>query len=277
VNPHSRHPGSLVALARSVVRHRRLIVQMTWRDVAGRYRGSVMGLAWSFLSPLVMLAIYTFVFSFIFTTARWGGPVAGTTGGFAIVLFAGLVVHNLFAECISRAPGLILAHTNLVKRVVFPLEILPWTVMGSALFHAGVSLFVLLLAQVIVGHALAPTALLLPVVLLPLILFTMGLSWLLAALGVYVRDIGQMTGMAISALLFLSPVFYPLSAVPERFHFWFQLNPMTPVIEDARNVLLFGVLPVWDRWLMVTLAALILCQLGFWFFQRSRRGFADVL
>lgn len=277
MNPHQRHPGSAAALIRSAARYRQLITQMTWRDVVGRYRGSVMGLAWSFLSPLVMLAIYTFVFSYIFTTARWGGPVAGTTGGFAVVLFAGLVVHNLFAECITRAPGLILANANLVKRVVFPLEILPWTVMGSALFHALVSLVVLVLAQLAVGHTLGPTALLLPLVLVPLVLFTMGLSWLLASIGVYVRDIGQITGMAVSALLFLSPVFYPLSAVPERVRPWFQLNPMTSAIEDTRSVLLFGAAPVWNRWLLATLAGVLVCQVGFWFFQRSRRGFGDVI
>lgn len=276
MDPHQKLPASPLALVRSLVGHRQLLLQMTWRDVVGRYRGSIMGLAWSFLNPLVMLAIYTFVFSFIFSV-RWTGAAAETTGGFALVLFAGLIVHTLFAECLTRAPGLILAHPNLVKRVVFPLEILPWTVMGSALFHAAVSVMVLLAAQGVVHGTLSPTVVLLPVVILPLVALAMGLSWLLAAVGVYVRDIGQVIGMAVTALLFLSPVFYPLSAVSPRLQFWMQLNPMTAIIEDTRSVVLFGGTPMWGRWLAVMAAGLIVAQVGFWFFQRSRKGFSDVL
>jgi lipopolysaccharide transport system permease protein len=264
-------------MVRSAMAHRQLLLQMTWRDVVGRYRGSLMGLAWSFLNPLVMLAIYTFVFSYIFS-ARWTGAAVETTSGFALVLFAGLIVHTLLAECLARAPGLILAHPNLVKRVVFPLEILPWTVMGSALFHAAVSVMVLLAAQWAVHGTVSPTVALLPVVLLPLVILTVGLSWLLAAIGVYVRDIGQVIGMAVTALLFLSPVFYPLSAVSSpRLRFWMQLNPMTAIIEDTRTVVLFGGMPMWGRLGAVMAASLVVAQIGFWFFQRSRKGFADVL
>lgn len=261
---------------RELVRNRQLIFQMTRRDVAGRYRGSVIGVAWSLISPLVMLAIYTFVFSGVFG-ARWGGERGNSTVGFSIVLFAGLIVHGLFAECVNRAPGLILANTNLVKRVVFPLSVLPWVALGSAAFHSAASLFVLLAAQLAVHHTLPWTVVLLPVVVFPLVMATMGFAWMLSALGVFVRDIGQMTGMITSVALFLSPVFYPLSAVPARAQRLLYLNPLTPVIEDARNILIFGEQPVWSRWAIMTVASLLVAQVGFWFFQRLRKGFADVL
>jgi lipopolysaccharide transport system permease protein len=263
-------------MVRSLILHRALVAQLTRRDVVGRYRGSIMGIAWSFLSPLIMLAIYTFVFSVVFRT-RWGGQADATTSGFAVVLFSGLIVHGLFSECVNRAPGLILAQANLVKKVVFPLEILPWVSMGSALFHAGASLVVLLVVQLVTTHTLPWTVVFLPLVVVPLVIGTMGVSWLLAALGVFVRDIGQMTGMLTSVLLFLSPVFYPTDALPERFRPWLYLNPLTPIIEDARNLLVFGRVPDFDRLLAVLVVSLVVAQVGFWFFQRTRRGFADVV
>jgi lipopolysaccharide transport system permease protein len=276
MNPHQAHPTSLVAMVSSVLRNRGLIEQLTRRDVVGRYRGSVIGLAWSFLSPLIMLAIYTFVFSVVFQT-RWGGSADESRSGFALVLFAGLIVHGLFAECVNRAPGVILANANLVKKVVFPLEILPWVSMGSAGFHTLASLAALLVAQLAIHHTLPWTVLLLPLVLAPLLLATMGVSWLLAALGVFVRDISQMTGMLTSVLLFLSPVFYPVSALPETYRPWLYLNPLTAIIEDTRNVLIFGRLPAFDRLLVAFVVSVCVAQLGFWFFQRTRRGFADVV
>lgn len=263
-------------MVRSLIQHRALVAQLTRRDVVGRYRGSIMGIAWSFLSPLIMLAIYTFVFSIVFRT-RWGGQADATTSGFAVVLFSGLIVHGLFSECVNRAPGLILAQANLVKKVVFPLDILPWVSMGSALFHAGASLVVLVLAQLVTAHTLPWTIVFLPLVVVPLVIGTMGVSWLLAALGVFVRDIGQMTGMLTSVLLFLSPVFYPTDALPERYRSWLYLNPLTPIIEDTRNLLVFGRMPDFDRLLVVLLVSLLVAQVGFWFFQRTRRGFADVV
>jgi lipopolysaccharide transport system permease protein len=276
VNPHHRHPASLVALVRSAIQHRALIRQLTRREVVGRYQGSIMGMAWSFLNPLVMLAIYTFVFSVVFRT-RWGGAADATRGGFAITLFAGQVVHGLLAECINRAPALVLAQPNLVKKVVFPLEILPWTLLGSALFHAAASVAVLITAQLMLAGVLHVTVLWLPLVLLPLVVLALGLAWLLAALGVYVRDIAQTTGMATTILLFLSPVFYPASALPEAYRSWLYLNPLTPVIENARMVLIEGQPPDLSRLGVTFVVSIVVAQAGFWFFQRSRKGFADVL
>ena len=275
VNPHQGFPTGISEMFLSQWRNRHLIVQLTKRDVLGRYRGSMMGLAWSFFNPLIMLTVYTFVFSVVFK-ARWS--VDGEDKiNFAIILFVGLIAYNLFAECINRAPGLILSNSNYVKRVVFPLEVLPSVALGSALFHAAVSLTVLLAAQLIINQRLPWTVVIFPVILLPLLLATMGFAWVLSALGVYVRDIGQVTIIFTTILMFLSPLFYPVSALPRRYQFWVQLNPLSFIIEQGRNVLIFGKIPNWTGWGLAFAAGLLLSIGGFWWFQKTRKGFADVL
>jgi lipopolysaccharide transport system permease protein len=275
VNPHQPYPTSIRELFLSQWRNRHLIVQLTKRDVLGRYRGSIMGLTWSFFNPLIMLTVYTFVFSVVFK-ARWS--VAGEDKiNFAIILFVGLIAYNLFAECINRAPGLILSNSNYVKKVVFPLEVLPSVALGSALFHAAVSLTVLLAAQLIINQRLPWTVVIFPVILLPLLLATMGFAWVLSALGVYVRDVGQVTTIFTTILMFLSPLFYPVSALPKAYQFWLQLNPLTFIIEQGRNVLIFGKTPNWTGLGVALAVGLVLSAGGFWWFQKTRKGFADVL
>src|SRR6266566_3458295 len=269
------YPTSPRAMFASLWDNRELIVQLTQREVLSRYRGSVLGLAWSFFNPVLMLVVYTFVFSVIFK-ARWG-PGDESKADFAIVLFAGLIIHGLFAECVNRAPGLILANVNYVKRVVFPLEILPWVAAGSALFHSAVSIAVLLAAQLVVQHARVSTTASLPIVLLPLLFATMGLAWFLSSIGVYVRDIGQTIGIITTVLLFLSPVFYPVDALPENYRILLLLNPLTPIIGDARRVLIWGQAPDWIGLMIDGSASFVVAWLGFWWFQRTRRGFADVV
>ncbi|MGQ5711025.1 ABC transporter permease [Desulforudis sp. DRI-14] len=276
MNPHQAHPATPVAMFTSLWRNRRLIWQMTRREVVGRYRGSVMGLAWSFFNPVLMLFVYTFVFSVVFK-ARWGVGGEESKADFALILFVGMIVHGLFAECINRAPGLIISNVNYVKKVVFPLEILPWVAMGSALFYSLVSVIVLLLAQLIVNQSLPWTSLLFPLVLLPLVFAGMGFAWFLAALGVFVRDIGQITGIFTTVLLFLSPVFYPMSALPKEYQGLLQLNPLTLIIEESRKVLIFGSPPDWPSLGIALLAGLAVAAAGFWWFQKTRKGFADVL
>ena len=276
MNPHQAPRASIRELFASLWRHRFLILQLTKRDVIGRYRGSVMGLAWSFFYPVLMLTVYTFVFSVVFK-ARWGGSGGSDKGGFAIFLFVGLIVHGLFAECVNRAPGLILSNVNYVKKVVFPLEILPSVAMGSALFHAGVSLLVLLAARLIVDQQLSWTAMFIPLILLPLCLATMGAAWFLSAIGVYLRDVGQTVGIFTTVLLFLSPVFYPLTALPANYQQWLRMNPLAFIIEESRKVLVSGQLPDWTAWASFFLVSLAAAWIGFWWFQRSRKGFADVL
>jgi lipopolysaccharide transport system permease protein len=267
--------GSPWALLKSLWSNRNLILQLTRREVVSRYRGSVIGLAWSFFNPLLMLAVYTFFFSVVFQ-ARWGGDGAGKSE-FAIFLFCGILVHGLFAECINRAPTLILANVNYVKRVVFPLDILPWVAMGSAIFHTAVSLLVLLIAQIVLKHSVTLSVLFFPVVLFPLILISMGVAWILAAIGVFVRDIGQITVVLTTVLLFLSPVFYPITAMPERYRPWIEANPLTFFIEQSRVVLILNGAPDWMRLGEYTLLGMLVAVIGYWVFQRMRRGFADVL
>lgn len=276
VNPHQGHPASLVAMFKSYWHNRSLIWQMTRREVVGRYRGSLLGIAWSFFNPLLMLIIYTFVFSVVFK-ARWGVGGEESRTDFAIILFVGMIVHGLFAECINRAPGLILSNVNYVKKVVFPLEILPWVALGSALFYSMVSTVVLLLAQLIINQSLPWTSLFFPLVLLPLIFAAMGFAWFLAALGVYVRDVGQITGIFTTVLTFISPVFYPVSALPKNFQGWLKLNPLTIIIEESRKVLIFGQLPDWTSLGISLFLGVIIAVSGFWWFQKTRKGFADVL
>ena len=277
MNPHAAQPTSIMALARSLWRNRQLIVQMTKREVVGRYQGSAMGLAWSFLNPVFMLVVYTFVFSEIFKM-RWGGMGGDDSKTqFAVVLFVGLIVLNLFSEVLNRAPGLILSNVNYVKKVVFPIEILPVIAMGAALFHSFISLGVLLAAFALFNGYLHWTVVFTPLVLLPLVILTMGLAWMLASLGVFLRDVGQTIGIITTVLMFLSPVFYPITAVPERFRPIIMANPLTFIIEQAREVLIWGHLPNWLGLGTYTLVAVAIAWAGYAWFQKTRKGFADVL
>lgn len=259
----------------SLWRNRSLIIALTKREVVGRYHGSIMGLLWSFFNPLFMLAVYTFVFSVVFQ-ARWD-ITSNSKTEFALMLFAGLIVFNLFADCINRAPNLVIANTNYVKKVVFPLEILSYVVMGSALFHFLVSLSVWLLVYVVLFGDIHATALLLPIVLLPLLLFVLGLVWFLASVGVFLRDVSQFIGVLTSVLMFLSPIFYPITALPEEYRHLLSINPLTPAIEAVRGLLFLGDTPSLMGLAKYYLAASVFFWMGFAWFQKTRKGFADVL
>jgi lipopolysaccharide transport system permease protein len=249
---------------------------MIQREVVGRYKGSVMGLGWSFFNPILMLAVYTFVFSVVFK-ARWGVDTGESKTQFAVVLFVGMIVHGLFSEVLNRAPSLILSNVNYVKKVVFPLEILPVIAMGAALFHSLISVCVLLAAFAIFNGFLQWTVVFIPFVLLPFIILTLGLAWMLASLGVFVRDIGQTIGIIMVIMMFLAPVFYPITALPEEFRPWLLANPLTFIIEQAREVAIWGHLPDFKGLAMYTLQSCIWAWLGFAWFQKTRKGFADVL
>ncbi|QGW64053.1 ABC transporter permease [Lysobacter soli] len=275
-DPHKALPASPLEMCLSPWRHRGLVSQMVRREVVGRYKGSMIGLAWSFLNPLLMLAIYTFVFSVVFK-ARWGVNANEGRVDFAVVLFVGLIVHGLFAECVNRAPTLIVQNTNYVKKVVFPLDILPVVAMGSALFHAIISTLVLLVAIIATGNQLHWEFLLWPVLMLPTALLALGFSWFLSSLGVFIRDVGQITLIFTTALLFLSPVFFPVSSMPEKYQALMNINPLTQAIEQMRGAIIFGRQPQWSGYLVSLGGAALAAWAGFWWFQRTRKGFADVL
>lgn len=275
MNPHAARSISLLALWRSLLENHGLILSLIKREVSGRYRGSVLGLMWSLFNPLLMLSVYTFVFSVVFK-ANWSGG-GGSKAEFAIVLFAGLMSFNVFSECVIRAPNLILNNVNYVKKVVFPLEIFPLVALGSAIFHFLASLIVWLMFYLVFFGAPLITTLYLPVALLPLLLATLGLSWFLASLGVYLRDVGQVTGVITTVLMYLTPVFYPISALPEQYQIFMNMNPLTGVMEQIRNVMVWGGAVRWLDWFGQLLAAIFIAWLGFAWFQKTRKGFADVL
>jgi lipopolysaccharide transport system permease protein len=275
LNPHAARSISPFALLNSLKTHRSLIYNLAKREVVGRYRGSVMGLLWSFFNPVLMLTVYTFVFSVIFK-ARWASGSESKTE-FALVLFAGLMVYNLFAECVNRSPGLILGNVNYVKKVVFPLEILPVVSMGSAAFHFLISLIVWLLFYLIFFGIPHPTILWLPIALIPFFMMILGLSWFLASMGVYLRDVAQIIGVMTTALLFLSPIFYPITALPEEYQLIMHLSPLTFIVEQTRDVMIWGKGLDWQAWSVYLLLASAIAWLGFAWFQKTRKGFADVL
>ena len=255
---------------------RQLFLKLLKRDFAERYRGSYLCLLWSLLLPLLSLLVFTYFFGVIFKL-RWGGQGSGSLTELALILFVGLSLYNFFAECLNRAPGLILVHQNYVKNVIFPLEMLPAVMATSALLTLIATLFVILVLQAVLGSGLGWSVLLLPLMVLPLLLFALGFSWFLAALGVYIRDIQQLIVPLVQLLMFMSPVFYPVSALPEAVRHWFQLNPLALIIEQTRGIILFDQPPVWVSYLSCLSVGLLVALLGAYWFARTRRGFADVL
>lgn len=268
----SASPKELVV---SLWRNRELIKTIAKREVLGRYRGSAFGLLWSFMNPLIMLTVYTFVFSEIFKTR--GGAGNESKVEFALVLFIGLIIFNVFSECINQAPSLILSNSNYVKKVLFPIEILPVVGVLSALFHAAISLLVWLLTYWVYYGVPHASIIFLPLILLPFAMLVFGVSLFLASLGVYVRDVGQVIAPLSSMIMFLSPIFYPSTALPESYRNILNLNPLTPVIEQARSVLFFGQSPDLIMLIYYWIGSFAITCLGFAFFQKTRKGFADVL
>jgi len=256
-------------------RHHYLYWQWFRRDVAGRYRGSILGLLWPVLQPLTQIVVFTLIFH-EFMQVRW--PSAGSNDAltYGLNVFAGLAVFNYFSEVLSRAPVAILSQPNLVTKVRFPLALLPAVTVGGALIHIAVgSVSLILLAAVFLR--VSWVMLWLPVFLLPLILYGLGLALLLASLGVYLRDIGQIMPALTSMLMFLTPIFYPLAAIPDYLKPWFELNPIGWGAQSLRLLLLENSLPDFVALGLHTAAALILLMLANFLFKHLEKGFADVL
>jgi lipopolysaccharide transport system permease protein len=271
------HHLNPLGFARGLWGHRNLILQFTVREVQGRYKASSLGLFWSFLHPLLLLLIYTFVFGVVFQ-ARW--PHLRRTGDlaeFALVLFCGLIPFNLLAECVSRATSLVVTVPNYVRKVPFPLEVLPVSAVGSASFHAAMSLGVLVIMRLVTQGAIAPTLVLFPLVIMPLLFLCLGLTWFIASLVVFIRDLGYVVPLALQVLLFATPIFYPLDAVPERFQPLLRGNPLALIVEDFRRVVFWDLPPDWGRLAGSALVGATVMLLGYAWFMKSKRGFADVL
>ncbi|KXB31459.1 phosphate transporter permease [Dechloromonas denitrificans] len=249
-----------------------LLSQLIKRDVLLRYRGAMFGVAWIFLNPLIMLAIFAFVFGQIFQ-ARWPQQESGAP--FWLVLYSGLIAFNIFADAISRAPAAVRSYPSYVKKIIFPVEILPLVPLGAALVHGIFNYLILLAALAWTGH-LMPMALFYPLALAPLLLLALGLAWFLAAWGVFIKDMSQIVPPFVQMLMFISPVLYPVNAVPEMLHPFYQLNPLGTVIDTCRNVAL-GHPADWLSWTIALVLGLASAWLGNVFFHHSMEEFADVL
>jgi lipopolysaccharide transport system permease protein len=263
------------ALIFSLFNNRELLWELVKRDFFGRYKGSMLGVAWSLFNPLLMLTIYTIVFSVAFK-AKWGATEDSKLT-FAIMLFSGMIVHNLFAECLNRSPSLIINHSNYVKKVVFPLEILSCTALLSAVFHFIVSFCVLLLFCFVAGLTVHIGVVFIPFILLPLFLMTLGLSWIFASLGVYLRDLSQIMGVITTVSLFLAPVFYPIEVLPPVYQSFLMWNPISLPVIQLREMMFSDTPFQWFEWVFSLSASIFTCFIGYWWFQKSRPGFADVL
>ena len=224
----------------------------------------------------MMLVVYAFVFSVVFK-AKWTPNSDTSQIDFALILFCGMTVFNIFGETINRAPGLILGYPNYVKKVVFPLEILPVAALVTSLLNALVSLAILVPANLVVNFTISKTIFLFPLILVPLMAFTLGLAWFLASLGVFIRDIGQPVGVIVTMLFFLCGVFFPMSSLPEEYQFLMKFNPLTMVLEESRRTLMWGELPDWTWLIVATIVSVVVMQLGYMWFMRTKRAFADVI
>jgi lipopolysaccharide transport system permease protein len=265
-----------IAVARSLWAYRNLIYQFTRRDIEGRYRGSFLGIFWSLAQPLFMLLVYTLVFGVIFKS-RWPQARTDSLGEFALIAFCGLIAFGLVSECITRAPALIIGVPNYVKKVVFPLETLALSTLGAALFQLGVSLVVLLAAQLVMVGSLPWTVVLLPVVLIPAMFFSLGAMWLLASVGVFVRDIGQLVGIVMQMVFFLTPILYSIEAIPAPLRTLILINPIAPIVENFRRVLLWGTLPSARGLVLWSVVTGIWMLLGYAWFMKTKKAFADVI
>jgi len=256
--------------------NRSLILQFSKREILQRYRGSFLGIIWSIINPLIMLTVYTFVFSVVFK-GKWGVSTSANQFEFAIIMFCGLIVFNIFNETINRAPSLIVSNVNYVKKVIFPLEILPLSVLISSLLHACISLILLIIATNIFFQISTWTVFLVVLIILPLIFLTLGISWFLASLGVFVRDMAYTVGVITTILFYITPIFYPVSAVPQFLQNYMYFNPLTSIVENFRRVVIFGQMPNWSNLLIIFIVSYVIMVMGLLWFDKTRRGFADVL
>jgi lipopolysaccharide transport system permease protein len=275
MSPHatpSLSPWSFLAL---MWNSRQLLSQLTRREIHGRSKGSILGLLWLVITPMLLLAVYTFVFSKVLKT-QWSASTE-STAVFASILFVGLCIFNVLADVLNRSARLIIDHANYVKRVVFPLELLVVVSCLATLYQFAINMLVLLASLLLFSDGPSIIVFYLPLVVLPVVLLALGGGWLISSLGVYLRDVAPLVALAITALLFLSPVFYPVEAMPQSLQAWYAFNPLALAIAQARGVLLWGTAPSWISLAWQILGSSFLAWLGFCWFQITKKGFADVL
>ncbi|MCX4028848.1 ABC transporter permease [Endozoicomonas sp. SM1973] len=277
MNSKQKNSYSLISGIRLVIKNWELVSQTTKRDIISRYRGSIAGVTWAFFYPVILLAVYTVVFSVIFK-ARWiPGNIDESKIDFALILFIGMIYFNFFSESINRSPLIINSNVNFVKKVVFPIELLPINIILSAFFHLLISIFVWGGAMLFFKGSIPITTIYLPLVLLPFLLFMTGLSFMLSAVGVYLKDMSQLTGVISTMMMFLSPIFFSLETVPDQLKWFMKINPLTYFIEESRTLMFFGEKPDLKLCLIYWVLGIVALQIGYFFFQKTRKGFADVI
>lgn len=267
---------NILLLPRLICEKNALILQLLQRNIASRYKGSVLGGVWCFIHPLLLLCVYTFVFSVVFK-ARWGVTIGNSQGAFAVIMFCGMTLFSIFSECVSANCSIILNNPNYVQKVIFPLEVLPLAQVLTSFVLGIVWIILLFLGVIFILGTISWTMFLLFPILFILFLFTLGISYLVASLGVYIRDTSYVIQVLLQILFFMTPIFYPVEAVPEKFRVVLQINPLTILIEEARKVFLWGQYPDWSFLGIAFLVSLLVLQLGFVFFSKTKKGFADVL
>ncbi len=266
---------SPLCMCKSFWNNRSLILIFSKRDIVSKYRGSFGGIIWSVINPLFMLSVYTFVFSVVFN-ARWPGMESSKIE-FALILFSGLMIFNFFSDCIGRAPSIIVTNGNFVKKVVFPVEILPIILVFTSLFHFFISFAVMIVAYVIFKGLPTATTFIAPFIIIPVVFFTAGVTLCFASIGVFLRDISQFINITLTVVMFMSPIFYSVQSLPSAYREILYLNPLALVIEQFRAMIFMGQYPDWTVFVLQLLASLVVFWLGYVWFQKTRKGFADVL
>lgn len=268
--------GSLFLGIENIKKNQDLFKQSIKRDFISRYKGSIFGISWAFLMPLFLLSVYTFVFSVIFK-AKWGVGVEQSKLDFALILFIGMIIYNFFSEILTRSPGIIIGNSNFVKKVVYPLETMPFVVVITALLNMVISFIVWEVAFLIIKQSVNYSAVFLPAIILPLVFIMFGIALFLSSLGTYVRDVSQITGVLSTVFMFISPIFFSLETVPSQFRYVMQINPLTYFIEESRNILFFNKTPDFISLIIYYIVSILIFKIGFVFFQKTRSGFSDVI
>lgn len=257
-----------------IYRYRNLLFQLIKRDISSRYQGTLIGIGWSLVLPLMTLGVYALVFGLILQP-RW--PNVSDPSMFTLLLFSGLLVFNFFSECASRATSLIVANANYVKKVVFPVDLLIWVPIGSALFHMALGTIAWTILVLLFDGQLYWTFILAPLVLFPLVIMSAGISYFLSAIGVFIRDVGQVIAVSVQLLMYLGPVIYPRKVLPESFQWLMVFNPITVPVEQFRNILNYGLVPDLRALAVYAAVGCAVAWLGKMFFEKTRHGFADVI
>lgn len=260
----------------SLLQHRRLVGRLVGRELASRFKGSLLGTAWYVLLPLILVLVYTFVFGVVFQT-RWPQQIDGSGAVVALYLFSGMLIFTIFAEVVSRSPTLIMENVAYVKKVVFPLEVLPWIIVISSVATFFMSMIVFLCLYVMLIGLPPATTLLLPILLVPYVLIIIGISWFLASISVFLRDMRHAIGSIVTIIMFTGPVFYPVSAIPERYRWMMYFNPVTIPVEMSKDLLFARAVPAIGPWLTYLAVSVVIASLGYKWFMKTKKAFADVI